>query len=213
LDQYVEYGRRPTGVYIPKFRNLNGQDADADFVRGYGMQGGASRPVAAPEGFGASMKEGLRKYGPWTIQFNVCAECLPYKNNTLSLHPAKTDRFGMPLIVFDVGFRHNEERMMVDAARQGEIMMRAAGLVDVGSRQDEHVPGDAIHEMGGACMGDDPKASVVNRWSQAHDADNLFVTDGSHMSSTNCVNPSLTFMALTARAADHAVKLAREHVI
>jgi choline dehydrogenase-like flavoprotein len=213
LDQYVEYGRRPAGVYIPKFRNLNGQDADADFVRGYGMQGGASRAVAAPDGFGASMKEGLRKYGPWTIQFNVFAECLPYKNNTLSLHPTKSDRFGMPLIVFDVAFRHNEERMMVDAARQGEIMMRAAGLVDVGSRQDEHVPGDAIHEMGGACMGDDPKASVVNRWSQAHDADNLFVTDGSQMSSTNCVNPSLTFMALTARAADHAVKLAREHVI
>jgi choline dehydrogenase-like flavoprotein len=159
------------------------------------------------------MKEGLRKYGPWTIQFNVFAECLPYKDNTLTLHPTKTDRFGMPLIVFDVAFRHNEERRMVDAARQGEAMMRAAGLADVGSRQDEHVPGDAIHEMGGACMGDDPTRSVTNRWSQAHDADNLFVTDGSQMSSTNCVNPSLTFMALTARAADHAVQLAKEHVI
>lgn len=213
LDQFVEYGRRPTGVYIPKFRNLNGQDADADFVRGYGMQGGASRHVVAPEGFGASMKEGLRKYGPWTIQFNVFAECLPYKDNTVTLHPTKVDRFGIPLLVFDVEFRQNEQRMMVDAARQGEAMMRAAGLTDVGSRQDEHVPGDAIHEMGGACMGDDPAQAVVNRWSQAHDAANLFVTDGSQMSSTNCVNPSLTFMALTARAADHAVKLAKENVI
>ncbi len=111
------------------------------------------------------------------------------------------------MAVFNVTYRENEARMMKDAARQGEIMMRAAGLSDAGSREDEHVPGDAIHEMGGACMGDDPAASVVNRFSQAHDAANLFITDGSHMASTNCVNPSLTFMALTARAADHAVKL------
>jgi choline dehydrogenase-like flavoprotein len=213
LDDYVAYGRRPTGVYIPRFRNLDGQDSDADFVRGYGMQGAASRPVSAPEGFGAAMKEGLRHYGPWNIQFNVFAECLPYKENKLRLHPTKVDRFGMPLIVFDVAFRDNEARMMVDAARQGEIMLRAAGLIDVDSRQDEHVPGDAIHEMGGACMGEDPGASVVNRWSQAHDAANLFVTDGSQMASTNCVNPSMTFMALTARAADHAVQLAKEGAI
>ena len=93
-----------------------------------------------------------------------------------------------------------------DLALQGEAMMRAAGLTDVGSSNEEHVPGDAIHEMGGACMGEDPHASVVNRWSQAHDAANLFVTDGSQMASTACVNPSMTFMALTARAADYAVK-------
>jgi choline dehydrogenase-like flavoprotein len=213
LDQYVAYGRRPAGVYIPRFRNLDGQDSDADFVRGYGMQGAAARAVSAPDGFGASMKEGLRRYGPWNIQFNTFAECLPYKDNMIGLHPVKTDRFGVPLIVFDVAFRDNEARMMVDAARQGEAMLRAAGLVDVGSRQDEHVPGHAIHEMGGACMGEDPGTSVVNRWSQAHDAANLFVTDGSQMASSNCVNPSLTFMALTARAADHAVQLAKENVI
>jgi choline dehydrogenase-like flavoprotein len=96
--------------------------------------------------------------------------------------------------------------MMVDAARQGAAMMKAAGLVNAGSREDAHVPGDAIHEMGGAVMGADPTQSVVNRWSQAHDARNLFVTDGAQMASTNCVNPSLTYMALTARAADYAVK-------
>ena len=213
LDQYVAYGRRPTGVYIPRFRNLNGQDSDADFVRGYGMQGGASRAISEPQGFGAAMKEGLRRYGPWQIHFNTFAECLPYRDNRLTLHPTKVDRFGMPLIVFDVAFRDNENRMMVDAARQGEAMMRASGLIDVGSRQDEHVPGDAIHEMGGACMGDDPAKSVVNRWSQTHDAANLFVTDGAQMASTSCVNPSMTFMALTARAADHAVSLAKSGVI
>ncbi len=119
----------------------------------------------------------------------------------------------MPLLVFDVTFRDNEAKMMNDAQRQGEAMLKAAGLANVGSHQDEHVPGDAIHEMGGACMGTDPRASVVNRWNQAHDAPNLFVTDGACMASTNCVNPSLTYMALTARAADHAVKLVKTNAL
>ena len=206
LEPFIAYGRRPNGVYIPRFRNLNGQDADADFVRGYGMQGAAGRGPAGPRGFGAAMKEAMRGYGPWTIRFTAFAECLPYKDNTLSLNPNKLDRFGVPLAVFNVTFRDNEMKMMRDAALQGEAMMKAAGLVDVGSDNEEHVPGDAIHEMGGACMGEDPHASVVNRWSQAHDAANLFVTDGSQMASTACVNPSMTFMALTARAADYAVK-------
>jgi choline dehydrogenase-like flavoprotein len=103
--------------------------------------------------------------------------------------------------------------MMRDAAIQGEKMMHAAGLENVGSSNEEHVPGDAIHEMGGACIGDDPHTAVVNKWSQAHDAANLFVTDGSQMASTSCVNPSMTFMALTARAADHAVKLVKAGTI
>ncbi len=212
LDPLIAYGRRPSGVYIPRFRNLDGQDADADFVRGYGFQGAASRPDAQPVGFGKAMKEGMRGYGPWQVGFNAFAECLPYKDNTLTLG-SKTDRFGMPLLVFDVTFRDNEAKMMNDAQHQGEAMMRAAGLVNVGSHQDEHVPGDAIHEMGGACMGMDPRASVVNRWSQAHDAANLFITDGAAMASTNCVNPSLTYMALTARAADHAVKLVKANAV
>jgi len=178
-------------------------------VRGYGMQGAASRAPLVPPGFGAEMKTAMRRYGPWTINFNTFGECLPYKENRLTLNPNKLDRFGVPMIVFDVSFRENERRMMVDAARQGEAMMRAAGLVGVGSRDEDHVPGDAIHEMGGACMGADPASSVVNRWSQAHDAPNLFVTDGAQMASTNCVNPSLTYMALTARAADYAVKQLR----
>jgi choline dehydrogenase-like flavoprotein len=116
-------------------------------------------------------------------------------------------------LVFNVTFRENEMKLLRDSALQGEAMMKAAGLVDVGSSSDAHVPGDAIHEMGGACMGADPASSVVNRWSQAHDAANLFITDGAQMSSTSCVNPSMTFMAFTARAADYAVKQVQANVI
>jgi len=112
-----------------------------------------------------------------------------------------------------IGDQLLEESRQADAALQGQIMMKAAGLVDVGAVNEEHVPGDAIHEMGGACMGTDPRSSVVNRWSQAHDAANLFITDGSAAASTSCANPSMTFMALTARAADHAVKLVKAGTI
>ena len=133
-------------------------------------------------------------------------ECLPYADNKVSLHQSKVDRFGVPLVRFDVTFRDNELKMMADARTQGEAMLKAAGLTNVKSSEKEHVPGDAIHEMGGARMGRDPRTSVLNEWSQAHAASNLYVTDGAQMASISCVNPSLTFMALTARAADHAVK-------
>ena len=213
LEPFITYGRRPNGVYIPRFRNLNGQDADADFIRGYGMQGAAGRNSASPQGFGAAMKQGMRGYEPWVIRFTAFGECLPYKDNTLSLNPNKLDRYGVALAVFNVTFRDNEQKMLRDAALQGEKMMKAAGLTNIGSSNEEHVPGDAIHEMGGAVMGADPRTSVVNRWSQLHDADNVFVTDGAQMASTSCVNPSMTFMALTARAADYAVKLVKAGAI
>lgn len=205
MDEFIEFGRRPGAVYIPRFRNI-GRDDGAGFKRGYGYQGGASRSAASPVGFGASMKEGMRKYGPWTLSMGAFGECLPYEDNRVSLHPTKVDRFGIPQMVFNVTFRDNELRMMADARKQGEIMLRQAGLINVTSYEQKHVPGDAIHEMGGARMGADPRASVLNKWNQAHDAPNLFVTDGSQMNSISCVNPSLTFMAMTARAADYAVK-------
>lgn len=205
LTEYIEYGRRPTGVYIPRFRNVGGQE-DVPFRRGYGYQGSATRNPAGPEGFGASMKHGMRNYGPWSFGMGAFGECLPYEDNRVSLHPDKVDRFGVPLMRFDVTFRDNEIRMMDDARTEGEKMLKAAGLINVTSGRSPHVPGDAIHEMGGARMGADPRESVVNKWSQAHDAANLFVTDGAQMASNSCVNPSLTFMAFTARAADHAVK-------
>lgn len=205
MDEYIEYGRRPGGVYIPRFRN-NGGDEGVGFKRGYGYQGSARREPAPPVGFGASMKHGMRKYSGWKFGMGAFGECLPYEDNHVSLHPDKVDRFGVPLMRFDVRFRENELRMMADARTQGEAMLKAAGLTNVTSSEGDHVPGDAIHEMGGARMGADPRSSVLNKWSQAHDAENLYVTDGAQMASVSCVNPSLTFMALTARAADHAVK-------
>ncbi|MDQ0252319.1 choline dehydrogenase-like flavoprotein [Sphingomonas kyeonggiensis] len=205
MEEYIEYGRRPGGVYIPRFRN-NGGDEGVGFKRGYGYQGSARREPAPPVGFGASMKHGMRKYSGWKFGMGAFGECLPYEDNRVSLHADKVDRFGVPLMRFDVRFRENELRMMADARAQGEAMLKAAGLTNVKSYEDEHVPGDAIHEMGGARMGADPRSSVLNKWSQAHDATNLYVTDGAQMASVSCVNPSLTFMALTARAADHAVK-------
>ncbi len=205
MTEYIEYGRRPTGVYIPRFRNVGGEEG-VGFKRGYGYQGSAGRSAAPPVGFGASMKEGMRSYGPWWFNMGAFGECLPYEHNRVSLHPDKVDRYGVPLMRFDVRFGENEVKMMNDAREQGEAMLRRAGLLNVVSWQNEHVPGDAIHEMGGARMGDDPRQSVLNKWSQAHDAANLFVTDGAQMASISCVNPSLTFMAFTARAVDHAVK-------
>lgn len=205
LTDYIEYGRRPGGVYIPRFRNVGGEEG-VGFRRGYGYQGTARRDPAPPNGFGASMKQGMRDYGPWRFGMGAFGECLPYEDNRVSLHADKLDRFGVPLMRFDVTFRENEIRMMEDARVEGEKMLKAAGLVNVTSGRGEHVPGDAIHEMGGARMGNDPRHAVLNKWSQAHDAANLFVTDGAQMASVSCVNPSLTFMALTARAADHAVK-------
>ena len=205
FTDYIEYGRRPGGVYVPRFRNVGGEEG-VGFRRGYGYQGGANRSPAGPKGFGASMKHGMREYGPWWFNMGAFGECLPYEDNRVSLHPDKVDRFGVPLMRFDVTFRDNEIRMMDDARSEGEKMLKAAGLRNVTSSRSEHVPGDAIHEMGGARMGADPRQSVLNKWSQAHDAANLFVTDGAQMASISCVNPSLTFMALTARATDHAVK-------
>lgn len=205
MEEYIEYGRRPGGIYVPRFRN-NSRDDGVGFKRGYGYQGSAFRNPASPVGFGASMKQGMRKYGGWKFAMGAFGECLPYEDNRISLHPDKTDRYGIPLLRFNVTFRENELRMMADAREEGEKMLRAAGLTNVTSGVREHVPGDAIHEMGGARMGADPRASVLNKWSQAHDASNLFVTDGAQMASISCVNPSLTFMALTARAVDHAVK-------
>lgn len=205
MTDYIEYGRRPGGVYIPRFRNVGGEEG-VGFRRGYGYQGSAGRDPAPPQGFGASMKQGMRGYGPWRFGMGAFGECLPYEDNRVSLHADKVDRFGVPLMRFDVTFRENEIRMMDDALAEGEKMLKAAGMVNVTSGRGEHVPGDAIHEMGGARMGADPRQSVLNKWSQAHDAANLFVTDGAQMASISCVNPSLTFMAFTARAASHAVK-------
>ncbi len=205
------YGYRPNGIYVPRFRNLDPERPDGDFLRGYGYQGGAM-PIEARmmatnlPGFGAAFKQALRQPPAWTFFLAGFTECLPYADNRVTLDAKLKDRHGIPQVRFDVRFRDNEARILADATRQGEAMLKAAGMQNVTAIANPTAPGDAIHEMGGACMGRDPRTSVLNGWNQAHDVPNLFVTDGSSMSSSGVVNPSLTFMALTARAANHAVE-------
>jgi len=208
-DKYYK-GRRPNGIYVPRFRNLNGRDADADFVRGYGFQGMAmssewKMSAMQVPGFGADYKRALRKPPAWTMALIGFGECLPYKDNQVTLDDKLVDHYGIPQIRFDVEYKDNEKRMQKDATKQAAAMLKAAGMAQVIPLGLGDAPGTAIHEMGGARMGKDPKQSVLNAHNQAHDIPNLFVTDGSCMSSSSCVNPSLTFMALTARATDYAV--------
>lgn len=210
MDRYW-FGNRPNGTYIPRFRNLGNTDADANFVRGYGYQGLALRSNwkigMNSKGFGADLKNSLRKPGPWIWALVGFGECLPYKQNRMSLDPQKVDRFGIPQVTFDCSWGDNEQKLWRDMADNADRIMKAAGAVFI-IKQDElnAVPGAAIHEMGTARMGDDPRESVLSAHNQAHDIDNLFVTDGSCMTSSSCVNPSLTYMALTARACDYAVQ-------
>lgn len=210
-EDKVAYGNRPNGTYIPRFRNVNGQDADADFVRGYNYQGGAMRgdvmgQALGTPGFGADFKHGLRQPGPWLMHLGGFGECLPYKDNRMELVDSQKDRYGIPQIRFHFSWHENELKIRQDIMKQGEDMLRRAGAINVHSFDAGMPGGSAIHEMGTARMGDDPTESVLNRWNQAHDVPNLFVTDGACMTSASCVNPSLTFMALTARAVDYAVK-------
>ena len=210
MDSYW-YGNRPNGTYIPRFRNLPGQEDQSDFVRGYGIQGNVVRMNWKVnyhrKGFGASLKDSLRKPGPWVWAMAVFAECLPDKRNHLYLHPNKRDRFGIPQVVFDAQWRENEYKLWEDAVGQSDRIMRAAGAVlNLKQHQIDSPVGGAVHEMGTARMGNDPAEAVLNAHNQAHDVPNLFVTDGACMTSASCVNPSLTYMALTARACDYAVK-------
>ncbi|MAT91110.1 MAG: GMC family oxidoreductase [Halioglobus sp.] len=215
MDSYY-YGNRPTGLYIPRFRNVGGQDEDADFVRGYGYQTFTIRTDWTTnfnsKGFGADLKDSLRKPGPWIWGMAGFTECLPFKSNRMYLSN-KVDRYGLPQVAFEMKWSDNEVKLRRDAARQADRILKAAGAVFAmpGDSQDltaeqMSLPGEGIHEMGTARMGDDPSESVLNKWNQAHDVPNLFVTDGSFMTSASCVNPSLTYMAFTARACDYAVK-------
>ena len=214
FGQYVEYGRRPNGFYIPRFRNLPDRETAQDFLRGYGYQGAARRlPPESGAGFGAGLKQRLRMPGPWQIYMLGFGEVLPNPDNRVLLSEAAFDRFGIPQARFNVQWGENEARMGADIARQGVAMLGAMGATDIVSEDVLGAPGRAIHEMGGACMGDDPAQSVVNRWNQLHVAPNVFVSDGAAMSSGSCVNPTLTLMAMTARAADRAADLVRNDAI
>ncbi len=208
-DKYYK-GRRPNGFYIPRFRNLGDAATKKDFLRGYGYQGGASRENwmrgVAELNIGGNFKDDLFKPGSWRIGMNAFGEILPYHDNKMILNYEKLDQWGLPTITFNTVLKENEMAMRKDMAIAGAEMMEAAGFKDVRTNDDNYGIGLGIHEMGTARMGNDPKTSVLNRWNQIHEVKNVFVTDGACMTSAACVNPSLTYMALTARAVDFAVK-------
>lgn len=205
-DQYF-HGRRPNGIYIPRFRNIT--DQREDYLRGFGYQGGGSRngwkSAVAELGVGKQLKEEIVTPGKWQMGLTGFGECLPYHENKVSLNPEKLDKHGLPTFKIDCEFKQNELTMRKDMADSAAEMLEVAGLKNVKKFDDAGGPGLGIHEMGTARMGRDPKTSVLNQWNQLHEVKNVFVTDGAAMTSAGCQNPSLTYMALTARAADFAV--------
>lgn len=217
-DRYF-YGNRPNGIYIPRFRNISPETTRSDYVRGFGYQGGAFRPSwnrgNSMRGFGTELKSALRDPGPWIMSIGAWGEALPREDNRMTLDANEVDQWGIPLVRFNCTWGENEFAMRKDMAASAAEMLEAAGAKNVTTFDDydhtqEHgglgaAPGRCIHEMGTACMGRDPNSSVLNGWNQAHEVPNLFVTDGACMTSSACQNPSITYMALTARAADYAV--------
>ena len=206
FDDMYYFGRRPNGIYIPRFTNW-GSDK-RDFLRGFGYQGGASRSrgTVSENEFGVDFKSSNTKPGPWSINIQGFGETLPDPTNRFTLS-ANKDQWGLPIVNFDAWWGDNEQKMRVAMESEAKAMLEAAGAKDVKTFNDrEKSPGIGIHEMGTAKMGRDAKTSVLNGNNQVWGAPNVFVTDGAAMASASCVNPSLTYMALTARAADFAVK-------
>ncbi len=205
-DKYI-YGRRPTGLYIPRFRNVG--DDKRDYVRGFGYQGAASRGrwsgEVAEMSVGGDWKDALCEPGSWTVGFTAFGEILPYHENRIFLDKDKKDKWGLPVLAMDMEIKENELKMRKDMMEDCKEMLEAAGVKDVHTYDNGYAFGMGIHEMGTARMGRDPKTSVLNAHNQVWDAMNVFVTDGAAMTSGGCVNPSLTYMAMTARAADYAV--------
>ena len=202
-DSYYS-GRRPTPAYIPRFRNLRGEEKN--FLRGYHYGLSASRPRASGDGEpGAGLKESLCEPGGWQINLYGFGECLPYPDNRVTLNRDKKDQWGRPLISIDCAFKENENRMHEDMGITAKEMLTELGLSDIRISNPISFPGNANHEMGTARMGRDPKTSALNSFNQLHGVRNVFITDGSCMTSGSCVNPSLTYMALTARACAYAV--------
>lgn len=206
-DQYY-FGRRPTGVYVPRFRNLNGKK-ERNFIRGYAYACGSSRDRGNDEGevnIGKDLKDRLSVPGNWSFSMTGMGECLPDIHNKIALSKDQKDRWGMPLLEIDCSFRNNETEMLKDILDSGSEMMERAGFINIQHTDTHQAPGLGIHEMGTARMGRDSRTSVLNAHNQVWGAPNVFVTDGACMTSGACQNPSLTYMALTARAADYAVQ-------
>lgn len=206
-DQYI-FGRRANGFYIPRFANVNGDQRD--YVRGFGYQGSAGRQGWSREvaelNIGAGYKEALTEPGAWTIGATGFGEILPYHENKISLDPKVKDKWGLPVLSMDAELKENELAMRKDIVKELKNMLEAAGVKKIDTWDNGHAIGHGIHEMGTARMGRDPKTSVLNGNNQVWDAKNVYITDGACMTSSACQNPSLTYMALTARAAAHAVE-------
>lgn len=207
-DSYYK-GRRPCGFLIPRFRNVHGEK-EVDFIRGYNIQGDGERQewrdrMYVLDSFGKDFKNNLLKPGPWTVWMAGWGECLPYFDNQISLDASETDRWGLPLVRVNFAFKENEKRMMKDIEITCEEMLSLAGFDTISSFNYNKPGGATVHEMGTARMGENPETSVLNRYNQLHAVKNVFITDGSCMTSSACQNPSLTYMALTARACDYAV--------
>ncbi|MBC6411204.1 MAG: GMC family oxidoreductase [Ekhidna sp.] len=208
-DKYYT-GRRPNGIYIPRFRNLGGTTDHKRFLRGYGYQGGGSREdwtdMVREASFGKKLTETIVTPGEWRMGLHGFGETLPYHDNKMYLDYNKTDKWGLPTITFDAEWKENEREMRKDAIAQAVEMLASVGFRNIETEDKEYGPGIGIHEMGTARMGRDPKTSVLNKNNAIHAVPNVYVTDGSFMTSAGCQNPSLTYMAFTARAANHAVE-------
>lgn len=208
-DKYYK-GRKPNGIYVPRFRNLGGDSNMKDFTRGYGYQGGASRgeyeDLVAEASFGKGYKDAVLSPGGWSMNMLAFGEILPYEDNKMVLDYDKKDKWGLPTVTFDAEIRQNELNMRKDMQDQAVQMLEKAGARDITPYDNPYAIGLGIHEMGTARMGRDPKTSVVNGYNQVHTCKNVYVTDGAFMTSASCVNPSLTYMAFTARAANHAAQ-------
>jgi len=209
MEDRKTFGNRPNGIYVPRFRNVT--DQHPKFIRGYGFQGSASRRDwhrgATTRGVGAGFKHALLTgLGPWEFWIGGWGECLPRPDNQVTLHPTLKDKWGVPALHIQCTFGPNELEMLKDMQVTAAEVLEAAGARGIQTFNDQLPPGLCVHEMGTARMGRDPQTSVLNGWNQAHDVPNLFVTDGACMSSSGNQNPSITYMALTARACDYAVK-------
>lgn len=204
FEEWVTYGRRPTPLYIPRFVNIKEQTTG--YLRGYHF--GASAGRARRQGdamIGEDLKQAMTEPGSWRMSMYGFGECLPYADNRVTLDTNKKDNWGRPVVAVDCEFKENEKAMFEDMKKTSAEFMEAAGFKDISVSATMSFPGNANHEMGTARMGNDPKTSVLNKWNQMHEVPNVFITDGSCMTSSAVQNPSLTYMALTARACDYAV--------
>jgi choline dehydrogenase-like flavoprotein len=207
-DKYYE-GRSPGTIYIPRFQNINIRTISKEFLRGYGIQGKGEREnwkTKKSSGIGLELKKQLQVPGKWKVSLSARGETLPNYSNKISLDPVKKDKWKIPLVKIDFRYGENEIAMMKHMTKESEEILLKSGFKKVQSYRISPTPGSAVHEMGTARMGKDPKTSVLNKYNQMHDVKNVFVTDGSCMTSSGCQNPSLTYMALTARACNYAIK-------